>query len=393
MVDWDRVEQLRKSGWDWDEIAEDPKVGFQAVKGSGDPARALAVLYRRRRARAAPQEEAAAAKPSKRLSDESDRRWSLARIGFLLTPLVGVWALVAFLAPSPVGLILPTIPYIALILVGVVFLLIYGLLRSTKRWTKVFRTTVIGGIVLGLVFTGIVALAGTLLFGCPYLPPAAALTSEPGTGWAKANVAPWQESGNPVVYFYGATWCPYCSASSWAIWKALTEFGSVIGNYTGFSSLTDVDAGTPEMVLASTTLMANNVSFVVTEDTSGVGGTFPGTSNCVQAAYVGAYSAGSIPFVVVNGQYVHGGSSLINPTDLSAYSYSATSGAGADTVRNQVSSESGSAWTTVAPQAEWIMAYLVSCLGGNVVYFAHAGPHPWSAAVTAAVKGDLAQIT
>jgi hypothetical protein len=28
MVDWDRVEQLRSKGWDWERIAADPKVGF-----------------------------------------------------------------------------------------------------------------------------------------------------------------------------------------------------------------------------------------------------------------------------------------------------------------------------------------------------------------------------
>src|SRR5271170_801210 len=390
MVDWDRVEQLRKSGWDWDEIAEDPKVGFQAVKGSGSPARALAVLYRKRKGRAAPVEETAPAKPSKRMTDEADRKWGLARIGYLLTPLVAVWALVAFLAPSPVGLILPAIPYIALILVGVVFILIYGLLRSTKRWTKVFRTTIVSGLILGLLFTGIVALAGTLIFGCPYLPPAAALSSQPGPGWAKASVAAWQDGGKPVLYFYGASWCPFCSASSWAIWKALTEFGTVTGNYTGFSSLTDTDAGTPEMVLGNAQLTSANVSFIVTEDLSGVGGTFPGTTNCVQAAYVGAYSGGSIPFVVVNGQFVHGGSTLIDPTTLTSYNYANTGGAGAATVRNQVFTENGAAWTTIAPQAEWMMAFLVNCLGGNVAYY--ASHYHWSSGVETAVKGFVGQI-
>ncbi|MGP8072070.1 MAG: DUF929 family protein [Thermoplasmata archaeon] len=391
MVDWDRVEQLRKSGWDWDEIAEDPKVGFQATKGSGDPARALAVLYRKRKVRTPSEEETAVTKPGKRATDEADRKWGLARIGYVLVPLVGVWALVAYLAPSPVGLILPTIPYVALILVGVVFVLIYGLLRSTKRWTKVYRNTVIGGIVLGLVFTGIVALAGSLIFGCPYLPPAAALGREPGPGWAKASVAPWQENGNPVVYFYGASWCPYCSASSWAIWKALTEFGTLSNNYTGFSSLGDVYAGTPEMVLGNAVLTSSNVSFIVSEDLSGADGTFPATSNCVQAAYVGAYAGGSIPFVVLNGQYVHGGSSLISPPTLSSYTYGNTGGAGANTVRNQIFTESGPAWNAVASQTEWIMAFLVNCLGGNAPYF--AAHYHWSGGVEAGVKSYLLQIT
>ncbi len=388
MVDWDRVEQLRKANWAWDEIAEDPKVGFQAAKGA-DPGRALQVLYRKRQGRG-DRKEAAAPKPSKRLAEELDRKWTLARIGYLVVPLVGVWALVAYLAPSPVGLVLAAIPYVALLFAIAAVVLIYGLLRSARRWNKVFRSTLIGGLVLGLVFTGIVALAGVLVFGCPYLPPAAALGSQPGPGWAYAGVSPWQEGGMPVLYFYGATWCPYCSASSWALYKALTEFGTLTGQYTGFSSLSDVYPGTPEMVLANAQFTSSNISFVVNEDLSGVDGTFPGTSNCYESAYVAAYSGSSIPFVAINGQYIHGGSSLIDPNDLTTYNDANTGGAGAGTVQSQVHSESGSAWSVISPQAYWIMAYLVKSTGAPVGYLAKQ--YGWSSATQSGVQADLSQI-
>lgn len=392
MVDWDRVDQLRKNGWDWDEIAEDPKVGFQAVKGAGDPGRNLQFLYRKRKGRTPPKEEASAApKTGKRLTDEADRKWNLARIGYLIVPLVGMWALVAYLVPSPVGLILPTIPYIALILAVAAVILIYALLRSDKRWSKVFRNTLIGGLVLGLVFTGIVALAGALLFGCPVLPSSASLATEPGPGWAKASASPWTQNGAPVVYFYGASWCPYCSASSWAIWKTLYEFGSLSGNYTSFSSLSDAYAGTPEMVLGNAVLSSPNITFVVNEDLTGVDGNFPGTSNCVEAAYVGAYSGGSIPFVAINGQYIHGGATLIDPQTLSAYTDGMTGGSGAGTVEQQVHSESGAAWGDVSPQAYWMMAMCAKVAGGNVAYLAaHYG---WSAGTKAAVLADMNQLS
>ncbi len=388
MVDWDRVEQLRKAGWAWDEIAEDPKVGFQAAKGA-DPGRALHVLYRKRQGRG-DQKESAAPKPSKRVAEELERKWTLARIGYLVVPLVAVWAVVAYLAPSPVGLILPTIPYVALILAIAVVVLVYGLLRSARRWNKVFRNTVVGGLVLGLMFTGVVALAGVLVFGCPVLPPAAALGSQPGPGWAVASVSPWQENGLPILYFYGASWCPYCSASSWAIYKALTEFGTLSGQYTSFSSSSDVYAGTPEMVLGNAQLTSSNISFVVSEDLSGVDGTFPSTSNCYESAYVSAYSGNSIPFVVVNGQYIHGGTTLIDPQDLSAYTSGNTGGSGATTVESQVHAESGSAWTTISPQAYWIMAYLVKATGAPVGYLAKQ--YGWSSATESGVQADLAMI-
>ncbi|HXQ48873.1 MAG TPA: hypothetical protein VN842_03745, partial [Thermoplasmata archaeon] len=165
MVDWDRVEQLRSKGWEWDEIADDPKVGFTADSGAGDPGRALRVLYHRRRSKSPPRDSSP--KKGRKDVDAFESKWTLLRVGYLLVPVLAVWFAVAFLAPSPVGLILPAIPYLALGLAVVAFVLIYALLRAERRWTKVYRNTVIGGVVLGLVFTGVVGLSGSLLFGCP----------------------------------------------------------------------------------------------------------------------------------------------------------------------------------------------------------------------------------
>jgi len=396
MVDWDRVEQLRSKGWDWDEIADDPKVGFTADPGAGDPGRALRVLFHRRRSKEGSKEPSP--KKGKKNVDALESKWSLLRVGYLLVPIFAVWFVVAFFAPSPVGLILPAIPYVALGLAVVAFVLIYALWRAEKRWSKVFRNTVIGGVVLGLVFTGAVGLTGSLLFGCPYLPPSTSLSTEGGPGWTHGNMAPWQDGGKPVVYFYGATWCPYCSAGSWALWKALAQFGTVTGTPTGYSSLSDVAAGTPEVILANAQVSSANITFQVSEDTTGIDGTFPGTSNCYQAAYVGAYSGSSIPFLVVNGQWIHAGTPITNPTGLASYTYSQSSGTGAGVVFGQVQSENssgGSAWPAVAPQAYWIMAYLAHACGatnsGGVAWL--ATQYHWSTSTRAAVTSDLLQIS
>jgi hypothetical protein len=397
MVDWDRVQQLRSKGWDWDEIADDPKVGFTADPGAGDPGRALRVLYHRRRSKEPQTGEGA--KKSKKTAEAIESKWSLLRVGYVLVPVVAVWFVVAYLAPSPVGLILPAIPYIGLGLAGVAFLLIYALWRSEKRWSKVYRNTVIGGVVLGLVFTGVVGLTGSLAFGCPYLPPSSSLSGEGGPGWTHGNMAPWHDGGRPVVFFYGATWCPYCSAGSWSIWKALTLFGTVTSTPTGYSSLSDVYAGTPEVILANAQVSSSNVSFQVSEDTSGVDGTFPGTSNCYQAAYVGAYSGSAIPFLVVNGQWIHAGTPLLNPQGLAAYNYASvgnSTSTGAPQVLSQVQAESGGAWSVVSTQAYWIATYIAASCGANannglVSYFATT--YHWSAGTKSAVTNDLSQIT
>lgn len=398
MVDWGRVEQLRSKGWDWEEIADDPKVGFTADSGSGDPGRALRVLYHRRRSKDSTKDQPP--KKSRKHREALESKWTLVRVGYILVPVFAVWFLVAYLAPSPVGLILPAIPYIALGLAVVAFVLIYSLLRADKRWSKIYRNTVIGGVVLGLVFTGIVGLTGSLLFGCPYLPPSSSLSAQGGSGWTHGNMVPWQNGGKPVVYFFGATWCPYCSAGSWAVWKALSQYGAVSPNPppTGFSSLSDVYAGTPEVVLATTQVTGGNVTFQVSEDTSGIDGTFPGTGNCYQAAYVGAYSGSAIPFLVINGQWIHAGTPIINPQALSSFSDANTGGSGASTVLSQVVSEngtSGSAWNVVSTQAYWIMTYLAKASGATnsagVAYLATA--YHWTSATRTAVTNDLAQIS
>ncbi|MCI4364727.1 MAG: DUF929 domain-containing protein [Thermoplasmata archaeon] len=391
MVDWDRVEQLRSKGWDWDEIAEDPKVAFQADSGSGEPGRALRVLYHRRRSKGT--SKASPDKKGKQNVDATESRWTLLRVGYVLVPVLAVWFAVAYLAPSPVGLVLPAIPYVALGLAVAAFILIYSLLRAERRWTKVYRNTVIGAIVLGLVFTGVVTLAGNLIFGCPYLPPASALSSQPGPGWIYGSMTPWQDGGKPVVYFYGSTWCPFCSAGSWTIWKALSEFGTVSGTQLTYSSPSDVYAETPEIVLANAQVTSSSISFQVNEDSSGVRGTFPPTIGCYAAAYFGAYAGGGIPFLVVNGRAVHVGA-LINPAGLGPYTLS-NSSTGNSAVFHQVQSENGTAWNAVSGQSYWIMAYIAKALGATSApaVAALAKEYSWSPSTTTAVTNYVAQIS
>ncbi|HTT14980.1 MAG TPA: DUF929 family protein [Thermoplasmata archaeon] len=409
MVDWDRVEELRSKGWDWDRIAADPKVAFHPDASVSEEGRALRALYHRRKSRQDRRGGEEPAKVSKQDRELKERQWTLARVGYLATPTLAVWAALAYVAPSPVGLVLPAIPWLLLGLAVAAFVLLFGLWRSSgARWSKLFRSTVVYGIVLGLVVAGVIGIAGTVLFGCPYLPPS--LGNQPAPGWGSVSTSAWHDNGLPVFYFYGATWCPYCSASSWAMWKALTEFeASFSGTTSGipgtsFQYSSDDPAGpyTPEVVLAVASVNSPALSFQVSEyfwtPTSGTEGTFPGTSNCYQQAYVTAYSGSSIPFVVLNGQYVHAGSSLVSPGDLSPWASS-----GVQTVATSVLTESGSPWTTVSSlqtQAGWICAYILKANGfSTVASFLAANPglnqpskYQWTSAMTNVVNSDLAQL-
>lgn len=384
MVDWNRVEELHKKGLSWEDIATDPKVGFHPDQSVTQAGPALRRLYYRRQSRAQRQPQEA---PSPKKADaKTERRWSLARVGYLLVPLAAIWFVVAYFVPSPVGLILAAIPYIAIILAVAVFLLAFGLLRATQRWSRVFRTTVIMGVVLGLVFVGLISVVG-ILSGCPVLPPASSGKTEPAPGWISISVSPWQQSGLPVLYFYAATWCPYCSASSWAIWKALTGFGTVTGTYVMYSREDSI----PEIVLANAHINSNYVAYQSSEDQSNATGTFPGTANCVQQAYVSAYSGSAIPFAVINGQYVHGGSSLIQPGDLSGYTV--------QQMQSQVGGASGSAWSVVQGQTWWMMAFVAksngatpSNLASQPYYATWGNSAVWGSNTQSSVAADLGQI-
>ena len=392
MVDWDRVEELRSKGWDWDRIADDSKVGFHPDASVREPGRALRGLYHRQRSRERRQGTASAPSP-KKVAEEKERRWTLTRVGYLLTPIFAIWFVIAYLIPSPVGLVLPAIPYLALGLTVAAFVLLFGLWRSkAERWSKLLRTTVVTGVVLGLVISGVIALGGVLFFGCPFLP--STTSSQPGPGWSSVSVNAWQDGGRPVVYFYGATWCPYCSASSWAVWKALTEFGSVTGASTGYSyGSPEPYTYTPEMILTNIQLASSTISFQVSEYVAGADSVFPTTSNCYQQAYVTAYSGGSIPFLVVNGQYIHGGSYLVDPSTLAVWA--GGSNGGATAVQTAVLNEdtsAGSPWLQIQTQAWWVMAFMAKSTGVPIGTLAlEVSPH-WTSATQTAVQNDLVQI-
>jgi Domain of unknown function (DUF929) len=261
MVDWDQVEKDRDKGWGWDKIAADPKVSFHADSDVGSPGRALRALYYRRKSRESRKPSPKSAVGDVEDAETRERKWNLIRIGYFAAPILLIWLALAYVAPSPVGLIVPAFPWLALAAAVAAFALAFGLWRASgPRWNPILRRTLVSGVVVGFVISGMIGLTGVLAFGCPYLPPSSSLTTQPGgQGWASAPVAAWHSNGLPVIYFYGASWCPYCSASSWAIWKALTEFGTVSGASPAYSSTSDVYPGTPEMVLASASVNSNTI--------------------------------------------------------------------------------------------------------------------------------------
>ncbi len=352
MVDWQEVDRLRSKGWDWDRIAADPKVGFRTESSSQDPGRTLRALYYQRKSRQQ-RKGAPTRKESSEAVAKKERKWTLARFGLLLTPAFGIWFVLAYFYPSPVGVYLPAIPVIGILLAIAAFVLAFGLLRSDKRWTPVFRKTIAYGLALGFAIAG--GFAGySALAGCGVLPSSSTAIGQP-SGWEKVTPSAWHVNGAAVFFFYGSAACPYCSASSWAMQYALGRFGTLSGTYFDTSSPTDSPPSVPEVVLSSASINSQYVSLQVAESTNDQSITAPAVTSCIQQAYVSTYNpSGSIPFVVINGQWYHVGT-LVDPTVLA--------GMTPQQVQSEVNSQSGSAWVAISPQAYLMTAILCKANG------------------------------
>lgn len=350
MVDWDEVERQRDRGVGWSTIAADPKVGFAAQASAAGRGRALRAQFEKRQRsskRGAPRNGAPGTFTP---PTEVSRFGRYALLGFLA---VAVWFVADLLIPSPVGAYVPAIPFLAFAtaLVGVAAAV--GLLRSPIKWSRATRNGAVVGLAAGVVISGAFGFGGWLA-GCPTLHPFP--SSAPG-GWQRIANPPWTSGGHPVLYFFGSAACPYCSASSWALAKALGRFGSLSGTYFDRSSTSDVDPATPEVVLAHASLASPYIALDVLESTDNQTISAPSAGTCTEQAYVSAYDGtGSIPFVVVGGQYLHLGT-FVDPSTLAGLS--------AHTVASEVQNGTGPAGAAVGPSADYLTAYLLRIDGGQ----------------------------
>lgn len=324
MTDWERVRRLRAKGLDWTSIAEDPKVGYTPPSGVSDPGRALKALYLSRRSRAQRPGGGGARReqpPPAESAFQRRERWARPLPILGIAVLLGgfIWLAVALAYPST-AVFVPALPpafpdVLTVVLVGLAIVLatfVLGVGSLADTWKK----GVAAGVALGLVLAGGAAFAAYQA-GIPNL--TATTTPEPGTGWEKAANALWTSGGLPVVFFYGSQACPYCSASSWAIYEALLPFGSWSGTGYAASSPTDVYPNTPEVALSGSALSSSTLAWDPHEDSNTQMITDPAVSP-VEQAYVSTYdSSRDIPFFVVGGIYIHTGT-IVSPAALQGQS-------------------------------------------------------------------------
>lgn len=319
MTDWERVEKLRAKGLDWQSIAEDEKVGFRAEVTAGSSGRALKALYlerrsrRRRTGRSAPDAPESENEDSKKLTRLTNR---FIGAGIVIALLGAVWWGVVYGFPNA-GVLTPFPDLLFVIVAGLVLLGLALVLGGSFRDFTAWRKVIVGGIALGLVAAGGVSLYSVVI-GIPVLHPIT--NDQVGGNWSKAGGnSLWTESGHPVVFFLGSVACPFCSASSWAIYGALQSFGSWSGTQYGTSNPGDVWPGTAEIEFPGASFSSNLLSVDFQEGNNPNQISTPGLTP-TENAYVTTYDGptGSIPFLVVGGIWIHGGSasSLVNPAVL-----------------------------------------------------------------------------
>ncbi len=194
-----------------------------------------------------------------------------------------------------------------------------------------------------------------------------------------------------MLFSYGAVWCPYCSASSWAIWKTLASYGSGVPN-SAFSMYSSNAAGepnknTPEVVLANAQ-SSGSVAVRVAEYTGGTDGAYPATSSCHQQAYsLGVHHRDS----------VHRDQRAVSPhrhalQPCAPLPWAAGANGGDQAVKNSVGNETaapsgGNPWLVVQNQTWFMMALLVKTTGVSEADL--AATYHWSGATQAAVTADL----
>jgi len=117
--------------------------------------------------------------------------------------------------------------------------------------------------------------------------------------------------GKPLVFYYGAEYCPFCAAERWALIIALSRFGTFTGLTTTTSSSSDVYANTPTFTFHGATYSSQYLEFQGVETTDRNQKALE-TPTAAQLALVNRYdSAGSIPFVDFGNRYAFNGATYV----------------------------------------------------------------------------------
>jgi hypothetical protein len=186
----------------------------------------------------------------------------------------------------------------------------------------------------------------------------------------KAITAPALTSGGlPLVLYVGAEYCPFCAAQRWGMVVALSRFGTFTNLGVTHSSSLDTFPSTPTFSFHGASYTSQYLVFegVETQTNRLEGSTYGKLDTLTPAQqqvfstydappYVGASSAGSIPFVAFGGRFVASGAS---------YSPAVLQGKTAAAVAAMLSDPSKPVTQAVLGTANALTAALCTMTGGQ----------------------------
>lgn len=115
---------------------------------------------------------------------------------------------------------------------------------------------------------------------------------------------PLTASGKPVVFYYGAEFCPYCAAERWPLIIALSRFGTFSGLKATMSSSTDVYPDTQTFTFTSATYTSSYVVFQEVEASDRNQNPLQTPSPDQQKLLTQFDPSGGIPFIDFGNRYL-----------------------------------------------------------------------------------------
>jgi thiol-disulfide isomerase/thioredoxin len=126
--------------------------------------------------------------------------------------------------------------------------------------------------------------------------------------------------GKPVVFYFGALYCPYCATERWPLIVALSRFGTFSGLRGAVSSSTDVFPSTQTWSFVGSTYTSRYIVFSPVEAEGEQQQPLESLTAAETKVLETWDSAGSFPFITIGNKYTAGLPDWLNPQWLQTLS-------------------------------------------------------------------------
>ncbi|MFI5041068.1 MAG: DUF929 family protein [Acidimicrobiales bacterium] len=145
----------------------------------------------------------------------------------------------------------------------------------------------------------------------------AAASTKVTNGPKPITAPPLTEGSKPLVFYYGAEYCPYCAAERWPMVTALLQFGQFTGLAATHSAANDVNPNTATFSFSGSSYSSQYVAFNGVETQTNTGAPLDTPTAAQQqivqtydnVPYVSSSAVGTIPFIDFGGKYLQSGAS------------------------------------------------------------------------------------